>query len=541
MDYRYTVSLYLLLIAAINYGLSGDIAAQTVPAPRADVADPQLRQLRAKQLEFQQKIHETFKMYHTISRRVYEQDTRLRKFLEGKSTPEIIRIIEEQFISNYNTPHRIPSDLQSVHSCWRTLLSDEMIMTQIGKQIDDLQISGELNEIDRKITALEIYRPSDATLYRNEINAIDGSITRLVASWDLQAMRILGWDPQGGPAATDGAALRGEVIKIQKDRLVNSDQRNDVEFHAPEPPSNIDELRERVFVPHEIWSKYDALKIETSHAGWEEQIRKEVVVQAILDHTAEIQRLKNEIQRLQGLLPQLEAQGRQQAGRAEYLARREREQDTLEQRLKNREEELREESKRLDELQRQNEERQQPTDYTGIEDRMKQEALQKQIADFEKFCAPGMRYEGKFRYRGARAQSSPPYIVHIDFKEYEPANKNAVNGTITFVLEGADAEKVERSFTVTVNTGDVAAYPVTGEIYNIGIPLDSYENFIRTYRVPSLHRVGLASYPTAGTSFIGLVRDERHISIRFTDGKMDFFVGTAPGIVTVPLNLSAVQ
>ena len=88
------------------------------------------------------------------------------------------------------------------------------------------------------------------------------------------------------------------------------------------------------------------------------------------------------------------------------------------------------------------------------------EKMIKHMDDFDRFCKPGMKYEGSFDF-GDRVK------VAIEFKEYADRDKTAVKGTIMF--EPPDPRKrgnVTRPFIIATGILKEADSSVTGEISN---------------------------------------------------------------------------
>jgi len=368
-------------------------------------------------------------------------------------------------------------------------------------------------------------------LDQRELAEIERLLTQLIASWDSDSLDALNW-----------ALLEEEVMRNQKTRLANFNPHNEVEFRAPDPPSNIDEIRDRIMLPHEIWSKYEALKIETSRAGWEEQIQKEAEEKIVIDRTEALRLLDERIQQLQGLLPQLERNEQQLEGRANVLRSQERQLDEREQKQKDRAETLEKKKEELDALERLLQGRRNDMNLDDLLVQRRLSALREQIASFERFCAPGKRYEGSFQYgSGTGAISGRADVV---FTENINGNKNAVSGTITLSWENA---KITRHFDVAINTGEVTEFPVTGTIIDNNDKPTPRETFFQIHRLDvnagrprrSITTPQAGSFPR--DFFYDIIQNERHISIRFTDGEIDFRVGNAPNTPKVPLNLSPVQ
>ena len=157
-----------------------------------------------------------------------------------------------------------------------------------------------------------------------------------------------------------------------------------------------------------------------------------------------------------------------------------------------------------------------------------QAALKKQIDDFHQFCAPGMKYEGRLKY----GSGSTPAIgtVHVLFEEYVKPAKDTIKGTITATVQNVS---VRRPFTMTVNTREIAAYSVTGLIDRSQVP----------YRNNDFDVVYDLSNAESGLrrNFHNFVYDILNIHARFTDEKMEFFLGNSASRAGDQLDLWKVE
>lgn len=154
-----------------------------------------------------------------------------------------------------------------------------------------------------------------------------------------------------------------------------------------------------------------------------------------------------------------------------------------------------------------------------------QAELEEQKTMFQKFCKPSVTYEGHYQYGG---DYSPIHgMVYVVFGEYVDTTKTAVRGTVTFSLLDV---KIERPFTVAVETREITAYPVTGIIDNSRVPMDRGNDlFFNTYGLKNV---------TGNSKFKDLIQKEINIAIRFADTKVGFFIGDSPTKAIIPLNVA---
>ena len=151
-----------------------------------------------------------------------------------------------------------------------------------------------------------------------------------------------------------------------------------------------------------------------------------------------------------------------------------------------------------------------------------QAKLKEQKEEFQKFCIPGMKYEGYWQYGN---QMSPARgMVYVVFEKYTNTDQSEVTGTVTFTLVD---QKFERPFSVAVNTKTIDLLPVSGIICNDGVGhlWDDHPEFKNLKKAHD---------------FRNLIRNETHITMRFRDGNMEFFIGDSPRTTKYPLDLSEV-
>jgi hypothetical protein len=150
-------------------------------------------------------------------------------------------------------------------------------------------------------------------------------------------------------------------------------------------------------------------------------------------------------------------------------------------------------------------------------------ALQKQKDKFEQFCKPDMKYVGTFNLNWISVR------FHVEFEKYITANKDTVEGTITFFWNEVT---VRRPFEVTLNTGETI-YPVTGEIDNFQIP-SNHTDFNRKY---GLGNTRVISTQQNEERFYNLIQSHTHLSIRLADDGPDFYICDEPGQPTLRLGV----
>ena len=159
--------------------------------------------------------------------------------------------------------------------------------------------------------------------------------------------------------------------------------------------------------------------------------------------------------------------------------------------------------------------------------RQRQAALQKQKDDFDQFCKPGRRYAGTFegtvRRTGVIGTAQISGSVNLVFEESTGTTGNVVNGKITFTYDSAN---IERYFSVSVNTGEIVTWSVTGEIVNVGVPGNINE-------FSTIH--GLSPRNNSTGAFHNLINTYLRIRVRFMDN-MEFSVGNNESSISLTLS-----
>jgi len=154
-----------------------------------------------------------------------------------------------------------------------------------------------------------------------------------------------------------------------------------------------------------------------------------------------------------------------------------------------------------------------------------QAAWKKMQDDCDKFCMPGMIYEGTYVSGKARG------VVRVVFEDKPAAVGDSARGRgmITFSFAGVS---VPRLFDVVIDTDTETAYPVTiGTIDNSRVP-NTTTGFKR-YGMPKESGQG-------AVDFYDLIQNFHQIAICFTN-KMEFSVCNPNTRMTIPLNLSVVR
>ncbi|MDR1480284.1 MAG: hypothetical protein LBJ00_15220 [Planctomycetaceae bacterium] len=137
------------------------------------------------------------------------------------------------------------------------------------------------------------------------------------------------------------------------------------------------------------------------------------------------------------------------------------------------------------------------TTITELNDKF-QAALEKQKQDFLTFCKPNGKYEGTWKYgeKGGK--------VVVQFGNYESSDQTIISG----VYFNPDYPQHQRKFTVTLNTKEVAEYPVTGILTK---PSKDFYNFVN----------GLRNDDALRSSMLALFEDSRDkIRIKISNGKL---------------------
>jgi hypothetical protein len=131
-----------------------------------------------------------------------------------------------------------------------------------------------------------------------------------------------------------------------------------------------------------------------------------------------------------------------------------------------------------------------------------QAALEKQKQNFLTFCKPNAKYDGSWKYGNTSGK------VVVRFGDYESADKTIISG----VYFSPDFPQFTRQFMVSVNTKEVAEFPITGTLQNCNYNKHSdWPN----YRSDSVRHEMISTL---------LSNDRNKVRINFVGNKLVFYV-----------------